>query len=137
VIFAGPVQDIATYYAIADVVVLPSHREGLPTVILEAQAAGKPVVGASATGIVDVVVDGETGLLYPVGDVQALAEALARLITDKALASKLARAGQEQVKRNFQQEQVWEALYREYLGVLRMKEPHTDKNSSLVGRSIG
>jgi len=44
VVFAGPVQDIATYYAIADVVVLPSHREGLPTVILEAQAAGKPVV---------------------------------------------------------------------------------------------
>src|SRR6266576_741084 len=103
VVFAGPVQDIATYYAIADVVVLPSHREGLPTVILEAQAAGKPVVGASVTGIVDVVVDGETGLLFPVGDVPALIETLARLITDKTLASKLGRAGQDQVKRNFQQ----------------------------------
>src|SRR6266481_2917371 len=135
VVFAGPVQDIATYYAIADVVVLPSHREGLPTVILEAQAAGKPVVGASVTGIVDVVMAGETGLLFPVGDVPALAEALARLITDKALASNLGHAGQDQVKRNFQQEQVWEALYREYLGVLQMKEPHTDKRSSLVGRS--
>ena len=137
VIFAGAAQDIATYYALADVVVLPSHREGLPTVILEAQAAGKPVVGASATGIVDVVVDGETGLLFPVGDVPALAEALARLITDEVLATNLGRAGQEQVKRNFQQERVWEALYREYLGVLQMKEPHTDKRSSLVGRSIG
>jgi glycosyltransferase involved in cell wall biosynthesis len=122
VISAGPVQDITTYYAIADVVVLPSHREGLPTVILEAQAAGKPVVGASATGIVDVVVDGETGLLFPVGEVPALAEALARLITDKALARKLGRAGQEQVQRNFQQEQIWEALYREYLGILRIKK---------------
>ena len=137
VVFAGPVQDIATYYAIADVVVLPSHREGLPTVILEAQAAGKPVVGASVTGIVDVVVDGETGLLFPVGDVPALADTLARLIPDKTLASKLGRAGQDQVKRNFQQEQVWEALHREYLGVLRMNESHAGKSSSLLGRSIG
>jgi len=141
VIFAGPVQDTATYYAIADVLVLPSHREGLPTVVLEAQAAGKPVVGASATGIVDLVVDGETGLLFPVGDVPALAEALARLITDKALASKLGFAGQEQVIRKFQQEQIWEALYREYLGFLRMKEPrlslspYTDKGNGLVAGS--
>jgi glycosyltransferase involved in cell wall biosynthesis len=112
-IFAGPVQDIATYYAIAHVVMLPSHREGLPTVILEAQAAGKPVVGASATGIVDVVVDGETGLLFPVGDAPTLAQAMARLITDKGLANKLGIAGQEQVKRNFQQDQIWEVLYRE------------------------
>jgi glycosyltransferase involved in cell wall biosynthesis len=137
VIFAGPVQDIATYYATADVVVLPSHREGLPTVLLEAQAAGKPVVGASSTGIVDVVVDRKTGLLFPVGDVAALAEALARLLTDEALASNLARAGQEQVSRNFQQERIWEALHREYLGVLRMKQSRTDKSGSLVGRSIG
>ena len=141
VIFAGPVQDTAAYYAIADVLVLPSHREGLPTVVLEAQAAGKPVVGASATGIVDLVVDGETGLLFPVGDVPALAEALARLITDKALASKLGFAGQEQVIRKFQQEQIWEALYREYLGFLRMKEPrlslspYTDKGDGLVAGS--
>jgi len=141
VIFAGPVQDTAAYYAIADVLVLPSHREGLPTVVLEAQAAGKPVVGASATGIVDLVVDGETGLLFPVGDVPALAEALARLITDKALASKLGLAGQEQVIGKFQQEQIWEALYREYLGFLRMKEPrlslspYTDKGNGLVAGS--
>jgi len=141
VIFAGAVQDTAPYYAIADVVVLPSHREGLPTVILEAQAAGKPVVGASATGIVDVVVDGETGLLFPVGDVPALAEALARFLTDKALASKLGRAGQEQVKRKFRQEQIWEGLYREYVGLLQRKEPppslmpHTEKSGSFVAGS--
>ena len=138
VIFAGAVQNTAPYYAIADVLVLPSHREGLPTVVLEAQAAGKPVVGASATGIVDLVVDGETGLLFPVGDAAALAGALARLITDKALAAKLGRAGQERIKREFQQEQIWEALYREYLGLLQMRElplpliPYTDRSRSLV-----
>jgi glycosyltransferase involved in cell wall biosynthesis len=141
VIFAGPVQDTAPYYAIADVLVLPSHREGLPTVVLEAHAAGKPVVGALATGIVDLVVDGENGLLFPVGDVPALAEALARLISDRALARKMGHAGQERVMREFQQEKIWEALYREYLGLLQMKElppslrPNTGKSGSLVARS--
>ncbi len=122
VILAGAANDTIPYYAIADVLVLPSHREGLPTVVLEAHAAGKPVVGASATGIVDLVVNGETGLLFPIGDVQALAEAMTRLVTDKALARKLGLAGQEQVKRNFRQEHVWQALRREYLEVLQRKE---------------
>ena len=125
VIFAGAVQDTPAFYAIADIVVLPSHREGLPTVILEAQAAGKPVVGARATGIVDLIADGETGLLFPVGDVPALIKALARLVSDKALASKLGLASQEQVKREFQQGPIWEALHREYLAVLQQNGPPT------------
>ena len=119
VILAGPINDPAPYYAMADLLILPSHREGLPTVILEGHAAGKPVIGASATGIVDVLVDGETGLLFPVGDVSALAEAIGRLIEDKALARKLALAGQEQVRRKFRQELIWAALRREYLKVLQ------------------
>lgn len=122
VILAGAVPDTAPYYAAADVLVLPSHREGLPTVVLEAQAAGLPVVGASATGIVDVVADGQTGLLFPVGNVPALTEAVARLITDGALATKLGLAGQEQVRSKFRQEQIWQALHREYLEVLQRKE---------------
>jgi glycosyltransferase involved in cell wall biosynthesis len=122
VILAGTARDTAPYYALADMLVLPSHREGLPTVILEAHAAGKPVIGASATGIVDVVVNGETGLLFPIGDAQALAEAMARLVIGKALARKMGLAGQEQVKRSFGQEQIWQALRREYLEVLQWKE---------------
>ena len=138
VIFAGAVQDTAPYYALADMVILPSHREGYPIVVLEAQAAGKPVIGAAATGIVDSVVDGETGLLFPVGDVAALAEAMARLITDKALAAKLGRAGQQRVKSDFQQERIWIALYREYLGLLQEKrvplpiKPYTEIGTGSV-----
>ena len=122
VIFVGAVQDAAPYYAMADLVVLPSHREGLPLVVLEAQAAGKPVIGAAATGIVDIVADNETGLLVPVGDIPALAAAMARLITDKALATRLGLAGQEQVKRKFRQKQIWQGLHRAYLEVLERKE---------------
>jgi glycosyltransferase involved in cell wall biosynthesis len=122
VILAGPAQDTAPYYALADVFVLPSHREGLPTVILEAQATGKPVVGASATGTVDVVADGKTGLLFPVANATALSESIAKLLTDKDLASGLGLAGQEQVKHKFRQERIWQALYRECLEVLQRKE---------------
>jgi glycosyltransferase involved in cell wall biosynthesis len=126
VILTGPVNDTAPYYAMADVLVLPSHREGLPTVVLEGYAAGKPVIGAAATGIVDLLVDGETGLLFPVGDVSALADAMTRLIEDKVLARKLADAGQDQVKHKFRQELIWSALRREYLKVLQGgKTPHS------------
>jgi glycosyltransferase involved in cell wall biosynthesis len=141
VISAGAVPDTAPYYAMADVLVLPSHREGLPTVVLEAQAAGRPVVGACATGIVDVISDGETGLLFPVGDVAALAGAIARILTDKNLALKLGLAGQEQVKHKFQQQKIWDELYRAYLAVLQKQEPlssftpYTEKSRSFAAES--
>lgn len=130
VIFAGAVQDTPAYYATSDILVLPSHREGLPTVVLEAQAIGIPVVGSSATGIVDVVADGETGLLFPVGDVPALTEAIARLIVDGAFATRLGLAGQEQVRTKFQQERIWEALCQEYRRVLQIKEPPASRIAS-------
>lgn len=122
VILAGSIEDTALYYALMNVLVLPSHREGLSNVVLEAQAAGVPVVAARATGAEDAVVDGETGLLFPVGDVAALAKAVAKLISDRALARKLGHAGQERVKREFRQEQIWEALCQEYLSVLQTKD---------------
>jgi glycosyltransferase involved in cell wall biosynthesis len=122
VILAGLVEDTAAYYALMDVFVLPSHREGLPNAVLEAQAAGIPVVAARATGVVDAVVDGETGLLFPVGDARALAEAVARFLSDKALASKLGRAGKERIKREFRQEQIWKALYEEYVRFLQIQK---------------
>jgi glycosyltransferase involved in cell wall biosynthesis len=121
VIFAGLIEDTAPYYALMDVLVLPSHREGFPNVVLEAHAAGKPVVAARATGVVDAVVDDETGLLFPVGDAAALTNALARLLTDKTLASKLGLAGQERIKREFRQERIWGALCEEYMRRLKME----------------
>jgi len=142
IIFAGAVRDTPGYYAAADIVVLPSHREGLPTVVLEAQAAGKAVVGANVTGIVDVITDGETGLLFPVGDATALGKAIARLITDNALVRKLEVVGRERVQREFQQQQIWDALYGAYLQVLEKNESrlrqaatHNDKGKTLLVRS--
>jgi glycosyltransferase involved in cell wall biosynthesis len=70
-------------------------------VILEAMAAGKPVIATAAGGVVDIVTDGDTGLLVPPGDVEALANAIRRLIDDRALAAALAQRGARLVHASF------------------------------------
>jgi len=88
------------------IVALPSYREGLPTTVLEAGAAGKPVVGSRVTGMTDAVDDGRTGLLVPVGNVSALAGALAALLDDPERSREVGRAGREFVVAYFRQETV-------------------------------
>lgn len=85
------------FLARATVFVLPSHAEGLPMALLEAMAAGCPVVASAVGGIPDVVTDGVNGLLVPPGDPRALQEAIARVLADPALAARLGRCARETV----------------------------------------
>lgn len=84
-----------------DVCVLCSRMEGLPRVALEAMLAGKPVVGSAVTGTRELVVDEETGLLYPHGDVPALTAALQRLLADAGLRQRMGEAGRRRVIEHF------------------------------------
>jgi lipopolysaccharide/colanic/teichoic acid biosynthesis glycosyltransferase len=114
----GFVADTAPYYALMDVLALPTFREGFPGVPLEAQASGVPVVTTTATGAVDSVVDDETGLLVPVGDSGALAGAIARLLDDPQLRLRMGQAGRERMERDFCPEVIWDAqvqMYRELM----------------------
>jgi glycosyltransferase involved in cell wall biosynthesis len=77
---------------------LPSDYEGLPLAVLEAMAAGIPVVASSVEGITDVVRDGVTGFLTPQGDVYALTDRLIRLLSDARLRDRMGRAGREAAK---------------------------------------
>jgi len=121
IVRTGFVEDPADYYHLLDVFAFPTYREGFGNVALEANAAGKPVVAAGATGVVDAVVDGVTGLLVPVGDARALAGALKKVIEDPGMAAALGSAGRERVVRQFWRERVWEALEQQYAGMLEEK----------------
>ena len=71
--------------SVSDVFCLPSYREGFGNVVIEAAAMGVPTVGTRIVGLVDSVVDGETGILVPPRDVDALADALSRILSGEAL----------------------------------------------------
>ncbi len=101
VTFLGFRQDIAELLSCCDLFVLPSLFEGLCLVILEAMAAGKPVVATDIDGIKEVITSGETGLLVPPANAVALAAAIQRLLDDPLLAARLARAGNARVTQEF------------------------------------
>ena len=101
VVFLGFRQDIAELLSCCDVFVLPSLFEGLCLVILEAMAAGKPVVATDIDGTNDVIIHGETGLLAPPANAEDLAAAIRRVLDDPSLAARLAAAGNARVVREF------------------------------------
>lgn len=90
----------------ADIVCLPSYREGLPTVLLEAGAVGKPVIASRIYGISDAVVENVTGLLHSPADVSELAAQLARLLGDVDERTRLGCNGSAFVRENFEQSTV-------------------------------
>src|SRR5205823_12785948 len=95
--FVGFRADVPVCLAAADIVALPSLREGLGVAALEAMAAGRPVVASRVGGLAEVVVHEETGLLVPPADPEALALALARLTRDPGLCARLGAAGRARV----------------------------------------
>lgn len=93
------------------VFVLPSHAEGLPNALLEAMALRVPVVATPVGSIPDVVADGRSGLLAPVGDIDALAAAIRRIFEDPPLAARLAREGRRVVEEHHDIEKIWPRYY--------------------------
>ena len=95
--FLGHREDVPRLMAAADLIVLPSSYEGMPNVVLEAMQFRKPVVATAAPGTTEVVVDGQTGLLVPIGNPPLLARAIRDVIRDPTLARRLGEAGRARV----------------------------------------
>jgi glycosyltransferase involved in cell wall biosynthesis len=107
--FVGAVDDIRPYLAAADIVVLPSYREGIPRVAMEAAAAGKPVVAYDVRGVREVI-DPASGLLVPRGDRAALADVVVDLLGDPERRAKLGEACRNRVVEEFSETGVIERL---------------------------
>lgn len=125
----GSVPDTLPYYTAMDVVALPTYREGLPLVPLEAAAMMLPVVATRVPGCVDAVEDAVTGTLVPTRDSRTLADAVAAYLADGALRRIHGAAARERVLRDFRPEAIWEATYHEYLRLLRLRNqpvPHSE-----------
>lgn len=115
--FLGPVpyDDIPAIYHASDLFVLPSHTEGIPRVILEAQATATPVVATNVGSVPDVVGNGETGLLCDPKTPKALAHAISEALDDPPLRDRLRKAGRQSVVESYN----WTSMYDRYDRYLR------------------
>ncbi|HEX8921251.1 MAG TPA: glycosyltransferase [Pyrinomonadaceae bacterium] len=116
--FAGQISNVKPYYAAADVLVLPSHSEGSPYVLLEAMAAGLAIVATKVGGVPEMVEDEESALLVPPRDSEAMARAISRVLTDTELARRLTRNASALITTRYSPETYVRALtgiYREIL----------------------
>jgi lipopolysaccharide/colanic/teichoic acid biosynthesis glycosyltransferase len=114
----GFVADTAPFYALMDLFVLPTYREGFPGVCLEAQASEVPVITTNATGAVDSVQHGITGLIVPVKDTGALQHALETLLSNPRLRTEMGRAGRKWMQNTFCREVIWQAHVEVYRALL-------------------
>lgn len=103
------------YLPLLDVLCLPTLREGFPNVVLEAAAAGVPAITTRATGAIDSVVDGVTGVVFDSGDIAELVDCINRLSKDPKRLQEMGLAAKERAASDFQPERIWQGV-QEILG---------------------
>jgi len=117
VVFTGFYDDPLSLVGAMDVFALPSEKEGLPRVVLEAMLMERPVVASRIPGVDEVVVDGKTGLLVEPGDHRALADALKGLFDSPEKRTAMGREGRERVETGFSMEGYVTGVERVFAGV--------------------
>jgi glycosyltransferase involved in cell wall biosynthesis len=108
IVFAGRVENMVNFYHALDIFCLPSHREGMPNVNLEAASCGLPVVTTTATGCIDSVLPDRTGLVVAPRDHEALADSLMVLLGNSEKRTAFGLHGRSWIEKEFREEIVWE-----------------------------
>ena len=119
VVFTGVRKDVPKLFSIMDVFVLPSLYEALPNVVLEAHAAGVPVVATNVGGSPEVIIDNKTGLLVEPGSVEQLADAISYLLDNREKAGNMAKLAKERIRKKFMVEDMVKKTERVYIGLCR------------------
>jgi glycosyltransferase involved in cell wall biosynthesis len=127
--------DVTPYFQCADVLVLPSRKEGLPNVVLEAMASGLPCVAADASGNRELIELGETGYTYPPDDAEAMGEAVRLCLS--ARGPTMGRAARRAVERRFSIDAVCKAYEIMYRGLLPQRGPGQGSAEAGVGLEPG
>jgi glycosyltransferase involved in cell wall biosynthesis len=136
VVFTGFRLDVPDLLAEIAVSVLPSLSEGLPNTVLEAMAAGVPVVATRVGGSPEIVEEGRTGLLVPPRDAAALAEAVGRLLTDPALAAALSGEARRRLATRFSLQAMARETERFYLELLETRRRRGEPGRPAGGRGM-
>lgn len=111
----GQVDNHELYLANSDVLCLPSHREGFGTIVIDAAALGVPTIGSNIAGLVDSIEDGKTGLLFPAGDVDALAGIMAEFLQNPSKYEQMRLSARARVVEFFTADLLYDALKALYL----------------------
>ena len=121
IVFTGYVEDVTKLMRAIDVFVLPSHREGMPRIIIEAMASGKPVIATDIRGCREEVVHDLTGLLVPVGDSKALSGAMVRILSEPELACRMGSEGRRRAEALFDERDVLDRQVHVYQELVRQR----------------
>ena len=129
--FLGHREDVAALLHAADIFVLPSRSEAFPNGVIEAMAAGLPVVASAVGGLLDLVEDGRTGVLVQPGDPEQLAAALRRLVTDRSFASQIAAAARAHISQRYSFDRMVQAFEELYMrGVASRSLPDAQRTQA-------
>jgi starch synthase (maltosyl-transferring) len=115
----GSRNDVPSLLKACDLFVFPSRTEGLPNALLESMAAECPIVTTDVPGCRDLITHGETGLIVPYGDTEALASAMSRLLTDRDLASRLGQAAAKSASTDWSIDATWNGYAAAYRDILQ------------------
>lgn len=117
-VFWGHRDDVKALMQQMDLLVLPSYDEGFPLVLLEAMSLGVPVIATCVAGVPEMITDEETGILIPPGNVDAISQAIRRLLSNSSLRKFLGEKGRERVLREFSKTAMLEKIYSIYDSIL-------------------